>query len=135
MINKDIETQLNKDNFVISSISGNSMLPFLDEHNNRVVISKVNRDIHLYDVVLYKVHNKYILHRIIGINEKEYIIRGDNRLLEEYIQKDKIIGILIAYYSKDEYIEINDDINKKWYKRSKNTLLLRRIIRFIKNNT
>lgn len=135
MLRNNIEEKLLKDDFVISSINGNSMSPFLNEHNNRVVISKLNRDIHLYDVVLYKTNNKYVLHRVIGINDNEYVIRGDNRLLEEYIQKDKILGILIAYYSKDEYIEINDDINKKWYKRSKNTLLLRKIIRFIKNNT
>lgn len=135
MLRNNIEEKLLKDDFVISSINGNSMSPFLNEHINRVVISKLNRDIHLYDIVLYKTNNKYVLHRVIGINDNEYVIRGDNRLLEEYIQKDKILGILIAYYSKDEYIEINDDINKKWYKRSKNTLLLRKIIRFIKNNT
>lgn len=132
MLSNNIKQRLKTDDFVISNINGNSMSPFLNEHSDRVVVSRVNRDIHLYDVVLYEVNNKYILHRVIGIKDDEYVIRGDNRILEEHIQKDKIIGILIAYYSNDEYVEINDDINLKWYKRSKNTLLLRRIKSFIK---
>lgn len=131
MLNNNIEKQLLSDDFVVSSITGNSMSPFLND-TNKVVISKVNRDIHLYDVVLYKTNDKYILHRVIDINNNKFVIRGDNRILEEYILKDDIIGILIAYYNKDEYIEINDDINKKWYTRSRNTLLFRKIKGYIK---
>lgn len=132
MLTNNIEQRLINDDFVISNINGNSMSPFLNEYNSRVVISKANRAIRLYDVVLYKINDKYILHRVIGINDNEYVIRGDNRILEEHIQKDKIIGILIAYYNNNEYVEINDNINMRWYKRSRNTLLLRRIKGFVK---
>ena len=49
-----------------------------------------------YDVALYKRGSSYILHRIIGIQNGEYLIRGDNTYRMEHVsqvsqhQQDKI---------------------------------------------
>lgn len=124
---KNIEDKLKKEDFIISDINGNSMSPFLKEKRDRVVITKLVKEPQLYDVVLYKNNNKYILHRIIGISDDKYLIRGDNCISIEYIDKNRIIGVLNAYYNNDDYIEINEDINKYYFNRSNNSLLFRRI--------
>ena len=123
----DLETKLKKDGFIIGDIQGSSMSPFLKEKRNKVVISKINRDLRLYDVVLYKINDHYILHRIIGFEDNICLIRGDNCVAIEKVDRTSIVGILIAYYSRNEYIELNEDINIKWYKKSNSTLLYRRI--------
>lgn len=127
---KEIEKLLSKDDFVVCNVKGDSMRPFLKE-DDKVVIVKKNRDIKMYDVVLYKRNNKYMLHRVIGINRDFLIIRGDNNIYKEEVKNEDILGILAGYYNKNEYIEINDYINRKYYKKSKNTLFLRKIIKKI----
>lgn len=124
---KNIEDKLKKEDFIISDIKGNSMSPFLKEKRDRVVITKLVKEPQLYDVVLYKNNNKYILHRIIGISDDKYLIRGDNCISIEYIDKNRIIGILNAYYNNDDYIEVSEDINKNYFNKSNNSLLYRRI--------
>lgn len=125
---KEIEKLLSKDDFVVCNVKGDSMRPFLKE-DDKVVIVKNNRDIKMYDVVLYKRNNKYMLHRVIDKNGDSLIIRGDNNIYKEEVKNDEILGILAGYYNKDEYVEINDYINRKYYKKSKNTLFLRKIIK------
>lgn len=125
----ELENKLNKDGFIVSSFKGTSMKPFLNERKHKVVITKINNanEIKLYDVVLYKNNlNKYILHRCINIKENELEIRGDNTLAIEHVNKNKILGKLIAYYDSDKYIELTDQINYKFFKRSKQTLLYRK---------
>lgn len=124
---KNIEDKLKKEDFIISDINGNSMSPFLKEKRDKVVITKLVKEPQLYDVILYKNNNKYVLHRIIGINDDKYLIRGDNCISIEYIDKNRIIGVLNAYYNNDDYIEINEDINKYYFNKSNNSLLFRRI--------
>lgn len=113
----NIHKQLNKDGIIITNVSGNSMSPFLKDQT-KVTISKP-KDIKLYDVVLYQNKDKYVLHRVIDIKDSLYTTKGDNYTKTESISKDKIIGVLIGYYKKNEYIEINDSINKRFYNISK----------------
>ena len=123
----NLETKLDKDGFIVSDIKGVSMLPLLKQGKDRVILSKINKPLNKYDVVLYKVNNKYILHRIIDINNDDYVIRGDNCINKEIINKTNILGILIAFYRKDEYIEVTEEMNKKCYFSSNNSILFRRI--------
>lgn len=113
----NIHKQLNKDGIIITNVSGNSMSPFLKDQT-KVTISKP-KDIKLYDVVLYQNKDRYVLHRVIDIKDSLYTTKGDNYTKSESISKDKIIGVLIGYYKKNEYIEINDSINKRFYNISK----------------
>ena len=124
---KDLEEKFNHDGFIISDIKGTSMLPVLKEGINKVVIGKVNRDLYKYDVVLYKVKNKYILHRIIDINDDELVIRGDNCITNEYVMKHNVLGILLAYYDENGYIELTDSYNRRCYYRAKIKYILRKI--------
>ena len=113
----ELENSLKKNSLVLSIANGNSMFPFI-KNGTKILLSKP-KDIKMFDVVLFKKDNHYILHRVIGINNDGYIIMGDNSLNNEYVRKDCILGLLIAYYKGDRYIEINDDINLKYYKISR----------------
>lgn len=121
-----IEEQIRKDNFLVSEANGNSMLPLLHD-GDKVVIAKVF-DIKKYDVVLFKKESHYILHRVINIVNNKLIIRGDNNVATEVIEKKDVIGKLVGYYNKNGYVEINDKLNRKYYFRSLPKYILRKII-------
>ena len=111
----NIEEIINKEGFIVSDINGTSMSPFLNSSKHRVIITKLNRPINILDCVLYQTNNKYILHRVIGIDNDTLLIRGDNTLSIEKINKDNVLGILASYYDHNKCIDINDSINKKYY--------------------
>jgi len=54
---------------------------------------KEKGDIKLYDVVLYKENNQYMISRIIRINTDNYILRKDAETSDLTISKDQIIGV------------------------------------------
>ena len=121
-----IEEQIRKDNFLVSEANGNSMLPLLRD-GDKVVIAKVF-DIKKYDVVLFKKESHYILHRVIKIDNNKLIIRGDNNVATEVIEKKDVVGKLVGYYNENGYVEINDKLNRKYYFRSLPKYILRKII-------
>ena len=54
------------------------------------------------DVVLYKRQGRYILHRILRVREKDYVIAGDNNAHLEYgVTDDMILGVLTAVVRQD----------------------------------
>lgn len=108
-----IESKLNTDSILLSNVCGTSMFPFLF-NNTSVTISKTSI-VRLYDVVLFKINNKYILHRVIAINDDIYSTLGDNCLDIYNINKESILGVLSGYYRFNKYIKITSSINKRYY--------------------
>lgn len=90
--------------------SGPSMRPLFKTHRDMIILERPNGKLHKYDVALYRVGGKYILHRIIGIDEMggAYIIRGDNTYKKEYIPFDKIIAVLVAFNRKGKRHNVTD---------------------------
>lgn len=79
--------------------TGISMMPLLRQHRDLLVIMpKPEGRLHRLDVPLYKRDNgKYILHRILWVRKKDYILCGDNQWHPECGISDRhIIGILDA---------------------------------------
>ena len=101
-----IEDILEKEGYYASTSVGNSMLPFLRDRTDTVVIQK-KTDYYKYDVVLYKHNNKYVLHRIIRVLDDVYHIRGDNCYYDEYIKKENIIGALVDCYRGEQKVNLN----------------------------
>lgn len=102
------------------TITGNSMRPFYKSKATSVTITSV-KDISLkkYDVVLYKANSQYLLHRIVKINDDNLIIMGDGLRLKEFVEKEKIIGVVIEHeHNQKKYLK--DDSSylfrvKLWY--------------------
>ena len=108
---------LNSCNELLIAPKGKSMRPYLKEKRDKVVVSSIDRNLGLYDIVLYKSNNVYILHRIIGENEDNYLICGDNNYVTETIPKDDIIGVVTEIIRYDRvHISIPSYSSELWVK-------------------
>ena len=99
---------LNKEGYLLYPFKGISMLPLLDEDDDLVRI-EIDKEYHLYDVILFKKNGKYVLHRIIATKDDLYRVRGDNALEIDVVKYEDILGKMVGYYKKDKYISIEDE--------------------------
>lgn len=95
----NIEQVLAEKGESISSSSGVSMYPMLRHRRDMIVVETVKRPLKRHDVPLYRLPGgKLVLHRILKVTDKCYIIRGDNLFKKEYVPREQIIGVLKAFY-------------------------------------
>lgn len=99
---------------------GRSMLPFLKEIRNSVVVAVPKKTIKKYDIVLYKYNDVYVLHRVIAVGERGYIICGDNSDVLEKVEKENIIGVVTDIISGNKKYSANNALLKFcvriWYR-------------------
>ncbi len=114
MINDPMKTMLSIKKELEISPHGISMKPFLKEGRDKVKIQE-HKTLKKYDIVLYKVCDEYVLHRIIGFNKTHYIICGDNARLIEKIEKDRIIGVVTDIIRNKKIINTNSFLNKLYW--------------------
>ena len=108
---RGIESILEQTGSYISVIRGRSMRPLLKTDRDAVVIERIGSDpLKKYDVALYTVGDKYILHRVISVNaEKQiYVIRGDNTYEPEYIPFCAILGKMVAFNRRGKHHSVNE---------------------------
>lgn len=101
-----IENILEKEGYYISTSVGNSMLPFLRERKDTIVIQK-RAQYKKFDVVLYKRKGNYVLHRIIKVLPETFHIRGDNCYYDEYVKHNEIIGVMVECYRGEKKVNLN----------------------------
>ena len=89
---------IERDGKLIYTNVGDSMLPFIRQDRDLVIIEKPRGRLKKFDVAFYKRDNGgYILHRVVKVTGSGYVIRGDNRYEKEYGITDRhIIGVLTA---------------------------------------
>lgn len=103
-----IEDVIEKEGTYVATICGFSMYPMLRNRRDTVVIKPYTGRLKKFDVPLYKVGDRYILHRIIEVRPDSYVIRGDNCLPKEYGITDKqILGVLTSFYRDDKEVDMN----------------------------
>lgn len=135
-----IEDELSKYGTYAANTVGTSMQPLFKTHRDVAVLKKLDRTLKKYDVVLYTgASHKYILHRIIGVREDYFVIRGDNTFVKEYVSRDRILAYLVSFNRKGKHHTV-DEFGYKLYSRFWNfiypiryfMLLLRRVLGKIK---
>ena len=90
--------ELEKHGAYASTTRGVSMWPLLKTHRDVVILEKPSSPPKRYDVVLYPGKNgRFLLHRIIGEREDEYLIRGDNTFHTEHVKKSEIVAVMTAF--------------------------------------
>lgn len=106
----NIEKILEADGVYASVTEGVSMRPLFKTHRDMIVVKKVDKPLKKYDVALYKVGAKYILHRVVGIDRERdvYIIRGDNTYANEYIPKACILAVLVSFNRKGKRHDVTE---------------------------
>lgn len=104
------EDILEKNGYLAYTNVGVSMMPLLRQKKDVMVIRKKGEErCRKYDAVLYKVGEKYILHRILKVREKDYVIVGDNCFRREYgITDAQILGVLTAVIRDGREIKVTD---------------------------
>lgn len=103
-----IEEILQQNGFYISTTVGTSMYPMLRNRQDTIVIRPVTQPLRKYDVPLYKRQNDYVLHRIVKVTPKGYVICGDNCLNREYgITDQQIIGVLSEFIRGEKEVDLN----------------------------
>ena len=104
-----IEDELKKYGNYATNTVGVSMKPLFRTHRDTVVLSVVDREIKKYDIVLYKLPDgRYILHRVIGIRDGEFIIRGDNTFTREHIPGEWILAYVTSFTRKGKKSKTTD---------------------------
>lgn len=104
-----IEDAIQRGNFVIHP-HGVSMWPMIRNGKDSVIINPVEGRLKKYDLPVY-LDNKgrYVVHRVIDVTDKGYIICGDGLYEIEYDITDKnILGIVTGFFRKEKYISCDD---------------------------
>ena len=99
MDNSTFEDVIARDGRLIYTNRGDSMMPLIKQGRDLLVISRKPKNrLKKYDVPLYKRDSgQYVLHRILKVRKRDYVICGDNRWKKEYGITDRhIIGVLTA---------------------------------------
>lgn len=101
-----IEAQLAEQGYHVSTTVGMSMYPMLRDRRDRIVVLPVGEErLKKYDLPLYRrPDGKYVLHRIIGVKDDVYVIRGDNTYLKEYVPHEWVLGYVSEFYRKERHV-------------------------------
>lgn len=104
------EDVIERDGRLIYTNVGDSMRPLIRQDRDILIIEKPVGRLKKYDVPLYKRDSgQYVLHRILKVRERDYVICGDNRYSKEYGITDRnIIGVLMAVVRDGKEIPITD---------------------------
>lgn len=138
MEKSSIEDVLNQHGTLVYTNVGTSMMPLLRQGRDLMVIQKKGQQrCQKFDAVLYKrpADGCYILHRILEVREKDYIIAGDNNTFLEYgITDENILGILTAVIRDGKQISVTDPSYQRyvhlWCDHYTARMGLLRVIRF-----
>ena len=116
--------------------NGDSMWPFIKNHNTTVVIVLKKARLERYDVAFYLRENgSVILHRVLEVLDDGYIVCGDGQINKEMVKEQNVVGIMHGFYKGKEFVSARDAkyIKKvdKWYnKKSRNFRI--RLFQFLK---
>lgn len=105
------EQELAEKGILIYTTVGRSMRPFLRSGEDMIVIER--RDSGRFrprEVILYRRNNgKYVLHRIMRVRKRDYVLCGDNCWdLEPGIQDHQILGVLTAVIRNGKRKNVSD---------------------------
>lgn len=102
------EDLLQKDGRLVYKTRGTSMEPMLRQNRDLVIIEVPSSHLRKYDVALYKRGEKYVLHRVIGVDDGFYRIRGDNTYAIEKVPFETVIGVLKRFNRKGKLHDVSE---------------------------
>ena len=105
-------------------IVGVSMNPLLRQDRDLITVLRsdlAEKDetgrFHNHEVVLYQRHSDgaYVLHRIVEVREKDYVILGDNCVKREYgITDEDILGVMTGFVRDGKTVQVTDPLYKAY---------------------
>ena len=128
-----IEEVLAEKGVYIGPTVGISMLPMLKNRRDTIVVQAKTERLKPLDVALYKRGDAYILHRVLEVVKKGYIIRGDNCYSDENVPEESVIGVLTEFFRKDKHYYCTDEKYLKYVKRRLKNYKFRRFFKLCKS--
>lgn len=116
---------LEREGVLLSSTFGTSMRPFLKEKDVAVIEKKEGR-LSLYDIALYQSGEKLLLHRVVGVLEEGYLMRGDNTFSDETVKEEAVLGVMSERVRGGKSISSSDRRWKRHGKRNAESYPVRR---------
>lgn len=109
------DQMLKEGHSVTIRVAGYSMRPILEHRRDDVTLVKPDLDaLQLYDVLLFKINGKYVLHRLLSINGDKLTFMGDGNLQGmEQCTKADVVGIASQFIRKGRVI----NCDSKWFRR------------------
>lgn len=105
-----IEQQLDQNGIYVGLTKGVSMRPMLREGKDTIMISPVAGRLKKYDVPLYRKHGSYVLHRVVEVTDKGYVICGDNCVTKEYdVTDEMLVGVLSGFRRGEKYVSVDSN--------------------------
>lgn len=103
------EEILREKGYLVYTNVGISMLPLLRQRRDIIEIRPLFGRAKKYDVVLYKIGEKYILHRVLKVCPHDYVICGDHNIYCEYgITDDQILGVMVRVIRNGKSITMDN---------------------------
>lgn len=104
------EELLNRDGKLTYTNVGESMYPMLRSNKDVFTIAKKTHErLKVNDVALFKLHDKYLMHRVVEVRGDSYTMLGDNcAYCEKNIKDDDILGVLVAFQRNGRVIKTDD---------------------------
>lgn len=95
---------------------GTSMKPLLRDGRDVIYLTKPQKPLKKRDIIFYRRDDgSFILHRIVGIKNGDFICRGDNQFINEYpVKRESVIAVL-SHYEKDRKKKSVDSLTFKLY--------------------
>ena len=89
---------------------GISMLPLIRQNIDTIVLKKAPEKLNKYDLPLYRRDDgHFVLHRVVGFDDKGYVMCGDNQAIYEHGITDKhILAIAVGMYRGEEYVSFDN---------------------------
>lgn len=116
----NIRQALEKYQKIVQPINGISMLPMLEAGKDAVELVAVNDRLKKYDLVLFQRRNgQLVLHRIIAVKKKHYLICGDNSIAVEKVPADWILAVASGFYKDGTYVSCRNEeylayVQERW---------------------
>lgn len=108
-IQTSIADELRAGRVVSTETHGISMKPLLVEGKTLVVIEPLRRALSVGELpVFLRPDGKYVIHRVIGMDEKNYYTRGDNCLNSETVPKEQMLGVAVEIYRNGRMLRVTD---------------------------
>ena len=120
-LNQAIIDQLNSVGTISFVPKGNSMWPTLKHKGQSVIVQKKQERLSKFDVVLFVDQNgTLVLHRVMQVTDDGYVTRGDSQVNFEKVPEQNVIGVMIGFYQKNQYVDVNSEKHllkvKNWLK-------------------
>ena len=109
-ISVSFEDYLSKNGSMTYTNRGVSMLPLLQQGRDLFTLEKKSSErCKVGDVVLYRRGKQYVLHRVVEVRDRDYVILGDNCVSREFgITDEDIIGVMTGYVRKGKEHSVRD---------------------------